>query len=82
MDITDRQLYNEFKQREEIESKEVNDIAKILFERILDKLNGYDFNKSILSKPLNVQQQVDVLISKATNEENICQSYIGWCPFW
>ena len=82
MDITDRQLYNEFKQREEIESKEVNDIAKILFERILDKLNGYDFNKTILIKPLDVQQQVDVLITKATNEENICQSYIGWCPFW
>ena len=82
MDMTDRQLYNEFKQRGEIESKEVNDIAKILFERILDKLNGYDFNKSILSKPLDVQQQVDVLITKATNEENICQSYIGWCPFW
>ena len=82
MDITDRQLYNEFKQREEIESKEVNDIAKILFERILDKLNGYDFNKSILLKPLDVQQQVDVLITKATDEENICQSYIGWCPFW
>ena len=46
------------------------------------KLNGYDFNKSILVKPLDVQQQVDVLISKATDEENICQSYIGWCPFW
>ena len=82
MDMTDRQLYNEFKQREEIESKEVNDIEKILFERILDKLNGYDFNKSILVKPLDVQQQVDVLITKATDEENICQSYIGWCPFW
>jgi hypothetical protein len=31
---------------------------------------------------LNVQSQVDKLIGQATSNENLCQSYIGWCPFW
>ncbi|KAF2115999.1 armadillo-type protein [Lophiotrema nucula] len=31
---------------------------------------------------LNVFAQVDRLIKEATNLENLCQHYIGWCSFW
>ncbi|KAJ7542470.1 hypothetical protein O6H91_10G108000 [Diphasiastrum complanatum] len=29
-----------------------------------------------------IQLQVQKLIAQATSHENLCQSYIGWCPFW
>lgn len=31
---------------------------------------------------LRVDMQVDRLIREATNLENLCQHYIGWCSFW
>ncbi|XP_057821315.1 serine/threonine-protein kinase TOR isoform X2 [Cryptomeria japonica] len=31
---------------------------------------------------LTVKFQVQKLIAQATLHENLCQSYIGWCPFW
>ena len=31
---------------------------------------------------LEVCQQVELLINQATSHENLCQCYIGWCPFW
>eukprot|EP00897_Mesotaenium_endlicherianum_P005918 jgi/Mesen1/5354/ME000267S04502 len=31
---------------------------------------------------LSVKTQVFKLIGQATSHENLCQSYIGWCPFW
>ncbi|KAK3265868.1 hypothetical protein CYMTET_25476 [Cymbomonas tetramitiformis] len=30
----------------------------------------------------SVEAQVQRLITQATSHENLCQSYIGWCPFW
>ena len=30
----------------------------------------------------SVAVQVQRLIQQATSHENLCQSYIGWCPFW
>lgn len=30
----------------------------------------------------SVQSQVQRLIMQAESYENLCQSYIGWCPFW
>ena len=30
----------------------------------------------------SVQSQVQRLIMQAESHENLCQSYIGWCPFW
>lgn len=30
----------------------------------------------------SVAGQVVRLIQQATSHENLCQSYIGWCPFW
>ena len=32
--------------------------------------------------PLSVQEQVDMLIRQATSVENLCQLFMGWCPFW
>ena len=29
-----------------------------------------------------VATQVELLINEATSLENLCQCYIGWCPFW
>ncbi|WOH04828.1 hypothetical protein DCAR_0624240 [Daucus carota subsp. sativus] len=31
---------------------------------------------------LSVQLQVQKLILQATSPENLCQNYVGWCPFW
>jgi hypothetical protein len=31
---------------------------------------------------LSVQDQVDKLIKQATSVENLCQLFMGWCPFW
>ncbi|KAJ9175070.1 hypothetical protein P3X46_013654 [Hevea brasiliensis] len=31
---------------------------------------------------LSVKLQVQKLIIQATSQENLCQNYVGWCPFW
>ncbi|VDO74595.1 unnamed protein product [Heligmosomoides polygyrus] len=31
---------------------------------------------------VDVQEQIDRLVEQATLHENLCQCYIGWCPFW
>ncbi|KAL6964513.1 non-specific serine,threonine protein kinase [Sarracenia purpurea var. burkii] len=31
---------------------------------------------------LTVKLQVQKLILQATSHENLCQNYVGWCPFW
>ena len=79
MGSVERQLYNRFTEREQIESEELNKIAKIVLGRIIDKLKGTDFNKV---ETLDYKQQVEKLIRQATSYENLCQSYLGWCPFW
>jgi serine/threonine-protein kinase mTOR len=48
--------------------------------RIQSKLNGRDFG--LLEEDTTVQQQVDRLICEATSVENLCQVFVGWCPFW
>lgn len=56
-----------------------NERASIVLKRIISKLTGNDF-KSV--KDLDVPTQVDKLIQQATNVENLCLHYIGWCSFW
>ena len=75
----ERQLYNELEEKDDIESDDLNQIAKIVLERIADKLNGTDFNKN---EELKVNEQVRRLINQATSHVNLSQSYLGWCPFW
>lgn len=47
--------------------------------RVKEKLTGRDFKHH---EELNISDQVDRLLAQATNVENICQHWIGWCSFW
>jgi hypothetical protein len=46
------------------------------------KLTGRDFYDEGETEALDVPKQVDRLIDEATSTFNLCQCYIGWCPFW
>ena len=50
-----------------------------VLERVRQKLVGRDFKPD---EELGVEEQVAKLIRQATNVENLCQHYIGWCSFW
>lgn len=54
----------------------LNKKALTIITRVRDKLTGRDFSHE---ETLSVRQQVDLLIQQATNNENLCQCYIGWC---
>ncbi|XP_045522064.1 serine/threonine-protein kinase mTOR-like [Pieris brassicae] len=58
----------------------LNKRALAILNRIRDKLTGRDFPN--IEAVVSVPKQVDLLIKIATNNENLCQCYIGWCPFW
>lgn len=51
-----------------------NKKARLIIDRVKQKLTGNDFNTN---DPVDVQKQVDLLIQQATNNENLCQNYIG-----
>ena len=57
----------------------LNKKALAVIHRVRDKLTGRDFDAHLT---LDVPEQVDLLIKQATSHENLCQCYIGWCPFW
>ena len=62
------------------EAREVqNERALAVLARVKEKLTGTDFKNK---DPLDVEEQVAKLIAQATNIENICQHFIGWCSFW
>lgn len=48
---------------------------------LLLSLVGNDFKLGDTSS-VDVAKQVELLIDQATSHENLCQCYIGWCPFW
>ena len=76
----ERQLLNYYEENnDEIEFEELNKIAQLVLNRINQKLTGLDFNND---SPLTVKEQIDRLINQATSDENLSQSYLGWCPFW
>lgn len=58
----------------------VNQKALNIVKRVKDKLTGRDFPTN--EKEVNVERQVELLIEQATSHANLCQCYIGWCPFW
>lgn len=58
----------------------VNKKALQIVRRVRDKLTGGDFPAA--GKFVDVKEQVDMLIHQATDHANLCQCYIGWCPFW
>ncbi|CAJ0573056.1 unnamed protein product, partial [Mesorhabditis spiculigera] len=53
--------------------------ARKIVERIKSKLIGHDFEPE---REYNVVEQFNKLVEEATNAENLCQCYVGWCPFW
>lgn len=64
----------------EAEAKEVQNARALqVLSRVKEKLTGKDFRQG---EELGVIGQVDRLIKEATNLENLCQHYIGWCSFW
>ena len=79
MGSEERQLYNEFEEKDYIESDDLNQIIKIVIERVSDKLNGTDFNKN---EELKISRQIRRIISQATSHENLSQTHPGWFPFW
>lgn len=63
----------------------LNERAVAVMKRMSDKLTGRDFLQDGLPGSLDsdsIQSQVQRLITQACSHENLCQSYIGWCPFW
>jgi len=68
------------KENEVAEQKEVQNARALqVLSRVKEKLTGRDFK---IHEELGVDEQVDKLINEATNLENLCQHYIGWCSFW
>lgn len=59
-------------------SEMINAKAVSVINRVSNKLTGKDFGDSVLT----VKDQVQRLIRQATSNENLCQCYVGWCPFW
>lgn len=57
----------------------VNKKAIAIIARVRDKLTCNDF---ATEEELTVAKQMDLLIKQAMDNENLCQCYIGWCPFW
>lgn len=68
-----------FDEEEELPQTELNKKALKIKSRINDKLKGNDF---LGHSNLSVEDQVQLLINQSTSNENLCQCYIGWCPFW
>ncbi|GIL44136.1 hypothetical protein Vafri_1666 [Volvox africanus] len=67
----------------------LNTRAVEVMKRMSDKLMGRDYSTDLSVgsaagglEPDSVPAQVQRLIHMAVNHENLCQSYIGWCPFW
>ncbi|KIJ50878.1 hypothetical protein M422DRAFT_244825 [Sphaerobolus stellatus SS14] len=56
-----------------------NERALAVYSRVEDKLTGRDFGSDQL---LSVSIQVEKLILEATSNQNLCQLFHGWCPFW
>jgi len=59
----------------------LNKRALAIVSRVRDKLTGRDFPYET-EGTLSIQRQVELLVQQATSHENLCQCYIGWCPFW
>lgn len=61
------------------QQERMNSRAMIVVNRVRDKLTGRDFDPNVT---FDVPHQIELLIRQATSNENLCQCYMGWCPFW
>ena len=81
MQVTPEVEYDDSDAQQEL----LTDKAVTVIRRVMDKLTGLDFyDPASLAHPvaLDVPEQVDRLIIQATANENLCLSFLGWCPFW
>lgn len=80
----ERELLNAYGQLGDA-NEVLNERAVAVMKRMSDKLTGRDFSQEGVPNSTDsdsVQLQVQRLIMQATAHDNLCQSYIGWCPFW
>ena len=70
--------------RDDVSETNLNKRALAIVNRVRDKLTGRDFTHidDAPDAAVSVHKQVDLLIQQATSNENLCQCYVGWCPFW
>ncbi|KAI9833190.1 MAG: hypothetical protein M1819_003813 [Sarea resinae] len=62
------------------DNKEVQNARALqVLSRVKEKLTGTDFKKT---EELNVPDQVEKLLLQATDLENLCQHWYGWCSYW
>ncbi|KAL1495778.1 hypothetical protein AB1Y20_016640 [Prymnesium parvum] len=60
------------------DERALNERAISVLRRVKAKLVGSDFQ----DEKVDVSTQVDLLVQEAQSNLNLCQLYIGWCPFW
>jgi len=60
---------------EKAEPEALNKKALAVVTRVKEKLTVKDYSTD---EPLEVTEQVDLLILQAASHENLCQCYIGW----
>jgi FKBP12-rapamycin complex-associated protein len=66
-------------QTKDPQSSDQSPAAVKFMSRIMDKLQGNDFEGS---RDLTPETQVDLLIQQATSLSNLCQMFKGWYPWW
>ena len=59
------------------EPEALNERAVRVIRRVENKLTGLEFGEE-----LSIAQQVQRMIEQATSHLNLCQCYVGRCPFW
>ena len=73
-------------EKERDEKKQIeNEERQLLnyYEENNDEIEFEELNKIANNdNPLTVKDQIDRLINQAKSDENLSQSYLGWCPFW
>lgn len=62
------------------DERQLNERALSVLRRVKSKLAGSDFADE--PTRLDVPTQVNRLVLEAQSNVNLCQLYVGWCPFW
>ena len=75
--VTARSMQNS---EQPVDEQVLNDRAVSVLRRVKMKLAGSDFPDQ--AARLDVATQVNRLVSEAQSDLNLCQLYVGWCPFW
>ena len=75
--VTARSMQNS---EQPVDEQALNDRAVSVLRRVKMKLAGSDFPGQ--AARLDVATQVNRLVSEAQSDLNLCQLYVGWCPFW